>query len=151
VSLSKNYSVPIIKVCFTIAVEDPRLVLIIGSIGLSLNILSATLLHEHHSHYDEGHDHSHSRSDHARLHAAQGVDQTSINMEAAVSPSGSPDENIPVTVSIRTHHPYITILTNMSHSPVATTRNTDTPSSICGGRGVILECWAYSCMLLQMQ
>jgi len=101
VSLSKNYFVPITDVCLTIAVENPRLVLIIGSIGLGLNILSATLLHEHHSHHGEGHDHGHSHSERAGSFAVQGGDLTSINVEGAVSPSGSPDENILVTVSIR--------------------------------------------------
>ncbi|KAH8429389.1 cation diffusion facilitator family transporter [Aspergillus melleus] len=39
-------------------VENPKLVLIIGSIGLGLNIISVLFLHEH----DHGHDHSHGHS-----------------------------------------------------------------------------------------
>ncbi|KAI0390376.1 cation efflux protein [Xylariaceae sp. FL0594] len=50
-------------------VENPKLVLAIGSIGLVLNILSATLLHEHHDHHHghnhEGHDHDHSHDEEA--------------------------------------------------------------------------------------
>ena len=49
-------------------VENPKLVLIIGCIGLTLNLISAAFLHEHdhgdghgHSH---GHDHSHSHGEH---------------------------------------------------------------------------------------
>ncbi|PKY05613.1 cation diffusion facilitator family metal ion transporter [Aspergillus campestris IBT 28561] len=40
-------------------VENPKLMLIMGCIGLGLNILSVTFLHEHHHH---GHDHDHSHS-----------------------------------------------------------------------------------------
>ncbi|KAI1470574.1 putative cation diffusion facilitator family metal ion transporter [Daldinia caldariorum] len=41
-------------------VENPKLVLIMGCVGLALNIISATLLHEHHGHDHGGHSHSHS-------------------------------------------------------------------------------------------
>ncbi|KAK8127171.1 cation diffusion facilitator family metal ion transporter [Apiospora sp. TS-2023a] len=34
--------------------EDPKLVLIMGCVGLALNILSAVLLHEHHGHHHHG-------------------------------------------------------------------------------------------------
>ncbi|PYH47212.1 putative di-, tri-valent inorganic cation transporter [Aspergillus saccharolyticus JOP 1030-1] len=37
-------------------VENPKLMFIMGSIGLGLNLISATFLHEHHHH---GHDHDH--------------------------------------------------------------------------------------------
>ncbi|KAK8091353.1 cation diffusion facilitator family metal ion transporter [Apiospora phragmitis] len=43
-------------------IENPKLVLIMGCVGLTLNILSATLLHEHHGHHhhsDSGHHHAH--------------------------------------------------------------------------------------------
>ncbi|KAI1875101.1 uncharacterized protein JN550_002530 [Neoarthrinium moseri] len=54
-------------------VENPLLVLIMGCIGLTLNILSAALLgHEHHGH---SHDHSHSHEDshvHPDEHASNG-------------------------------------------------------------------------------
>ncbi|CAI6341092.1 unnamed protein product [Periconia digitata] len=42
-------------------VESPKLILIVGSIGLGLNIISAVFLHEH----DHGHGHGHSHGDHA--------------------------------------------------------------------------------------
>ncbi|KAI0206383.1 cation efflux protein [Astrocystis sublimbata] len=49
-------------------VENPKLVLIIGAVGLALNILSATLLHEHHGHdhggHSHGHGHAHGEHDH---------------------------------------------------------------------------------------
>ncbi|TLD23865.1 hypothetical protein PspLS_06804 [Pyricularia sp. CBS 133598] len=41
--------------------EDPFLVLIMGCVGLGLNIISIIFLHEHHDHAD-GHTHSHSHS-----------------------------------------------------------------------------------------
>ncbi|KAK8092492.1 hypothetical protein PG999_014691 [Apiospora kogelbergensis] len=49
-------------------VEDPKLMLIMGCIGLTLNILSAALLHEHHGHHhhdDSGQHvhHSHATAD----------------------------------------------------------------------------------------
>ncbi|KAK3944919.1 cation efflux family protein [Diplogelasinospora grovesii] len=39
-------------------VENPKLILIMGSVGLTLNIISVIFLHEHH--HDHGHSHSHS-------------------------------------------------------------------------------------------
>ncbi|KAI4602491.1 hypothetical protein KJ359_009735 [Pestalotiopsis sp. 9143b] len=45
-------------------VEDPKLVLIMGCIGLTINVLSAALLgHDHHGH-DHGHGHDHASHDH---------------------------------------------------------------------------------------
>ncbi|KAI1799050.1 putative cation diffusion facilitator family metal ion transporter [Daldinia bambusicola] len=52
-------------------VENPKLVLIMGCVGLALNIISATLLHEHHGHDHGGHSHSHSPiedNEHAESH-----------------------------------------------------------------------------------
>ncbi|KAI1826399.1 cation efflux family protein [Xylaria intraflava] len=49
-------------------IDSPQLVLIIGSVGLVLNILSATILHEHHGGHSHGHSHSHSH-DHGHEHA----------------------------------------------------------------------------------
>ncbi|KAF2019779.1 cation efflux protein/ zinc transporter-like protein [Aaosphaeria arxii CBS 175.79] len=51
-------------------VEQPKIVLIVGCIGLTLNIISALFLHEHdhghgHSH-GHGHDHDHAHADHPR-------------------------------------------------------------------------------------
>ncbi|KAI2618031.1 cation efflux protein [Hypomontagnella submonticulosa] len=43
-------------------IENPQLVLIMGCVGLALNIISATLLHEHHGHDHGGHGHGHSHS-----------------------------------------------------------------------------------------
>ncbi|KAK9793976.1 hypothetical protein SCARD494_06076 [Seiridium cardinale] len=52
-------------------VEDPRLVLIMGCIGFTLNVLSAALLgHEHHGHdHGHGHGHNHTHSDHIHDHS----------------------------------------------------------------------------------
>lgn len=43
-------------------VENPKLVLIIGSIGLTLNLISAVFVHEHD--HGDGHDNDHSHSSH---------------------------------------------------------------------------------------
>ncbi|CEL02372.1 hypothetical protein ASPCAL03543 [Aspergillus calidoustus] len=40
-------------------VEDPNLMLIIGCIGLGLNVICAMFLHEHHHGHDHDHDHGH--------------------------------------------------------------------------------------------
>lgn len=45
-------------------VENPKLVLIVGCIGLALNLISAAFLHEHDHGSENGHAHSHSHSDH---------------------------------------------------------------------------------------
>ncbi|KAI0525872.1 cation efflux protein [Xylaria bambusicola] len=81
-------------------VDNPKLVLIIGSVGLTLNILSATLLHEHHGHDHGGHshgqDHSHTEGhshDHGEEH---GHSHGPVNVEAA-SPRERSMENIALT------------------------------------------------------
>ncbi|KAJ5631600.1 uncharacterized protein N7484_011700 [Penicillium longicatenatum] len=62
-------------------IEDPKLVLIIGCIGLGLNIISVLFLHEH------GHDHGH---DHG---------PTAIEVEDGLSPISDDDQD-----SISKHH-----------------------------------------------
>ena len=49
-------------------VENPKLVLIMGCIGLTLNIISAVFLHGDHAHHGHAHGHSHGHS-HAHAHA----------------------------------------------------------------------------------
>jgi zinc transporter 1 len=48
-------------------VENPKLVLIIGCIGLTLNLISAAFLHEHDHGDDHGHGHGHSQG-HSHSH-----------------------------------------------------------------------------------
>ncbi|KAL2838393.1 cation efflux protein [Aspergillus pseudodeflectus] len=45
-------------------VEDPKLMLIIGCIGLGLNVICAMFLHEHHHGHDHDHDHDHGHHHH---------------------------------------------------------------------------------------
>ncbi|KAK8059077.1 cation diffusion facilitator family metal ion transporter [Apiospora saccharicola] len=45
-------------------IEDPKLVLIMGCVGLALNILSAVLLHEHHGHHHHGDSGHHAHQSH---------------------------------------------------------------------------------------
>ncbi|CAG8176122.1 unnamed protein product [Penicillium salamii] len=51
-------------------VEQPKLVLIIGCVGLALNIISASFLHEHG--HDHGHGHSHSHGDNSSASSVAG-------------------------------------------------------------------------------
>lgn len=56
-------------------VENPKIVLIVGCVGLTLNIISAAFLHEHHDHGHGGHSHGHDDShgshshDHSHTHS----------------------------------------------------------------------------------
>ncbi|KAF9087010.1 hypothetical protein BGX29_001095 [Mortierella sp. GBA35] len=83
-------------------IEDPKLVLIVGGIGLACNLLGLVLFHDHaghgHSHghsNSQGHGHSHSHS-HSHSHANE--KPTSEKSKVAVqasssSPSDSPQSN----------------------------------------------------------
>ncbi|KAI0196020.1 cation efflux family protein [Xylaria flabelliformis] len=83
-------------------VENPKLVLIIGSVGLALNILSATLLHEHHGHDHGGHSHGH---DHAHAGQEHGHSHGPANVEAAIPSSQNSSEDIPLTpISAHAEH-----------------------------------------------
>lgn len=57
-------------------VENPKLVLIVGCIGLALNVISAAFLHEHD--HGEGHGHSHCHS-HNHSHAHGDVENLSTS------------------------------------------------------------------------
>lgn len=94
-----------------LGVENPKLVLIMGCIGLTLNILSATLLHEHHGHDhgDHGHSHSHSHSHaggddlaHSHSHGEEGEHHSHshgpVNIEAGIA-SGDGIHEYPMSVS----------------------------------------------------
>ncbi|KAI1395365.1 cation efflux protein [Hypoxylon fuscum] len=90
-------------------IENPKLVLIMGCIGLTLNIISATLLHEHHGHDHGGHGHSHSHAegtsheDHGHEHS-----HSHVNVEAGgqVTDSSSADhDDVPLTpISAHAEH-----------------------------------------------
>ncbi|PGG97688.1 CDF family cation efflux system protein [Blastomyces parvus] len=60
-------------------VDKPELILIIGCVGLSLNIISAFFIHEHgHEHHGHGHGHSHG---HATPEVDAEHDQTTVTIE----------------------------------------------------------------------
>ncbi|KAI1142010.1 cation efflux protein [Hypoxylon sp. FL0543] len=99
-------------------VNNPKLVLIMGCVGLTLNIISATLLHEHH-----GHDHDHGGHNHGHMHAGDnghaenethdhnhdhGDDHGYVNIEAGRHAShnlGEDQEDIPLTpISAHAEH-----------------------------------------------
>ncbi len=115
------------------AIESPKLVLIIGSVGLALNILSATLLHEHHGHDHGGHGHGHSHS-HTESHSHEPGHEHEhndgpVNIEAAIPSSQDSRENIVLTVSAVVSPLFISNLTNTPSSLSALMRSTDIPSS----------------------
>ncbi|KAI1189983.1 cation efflux protein [Nemania serpens] len=92
-------------------IESPKLVLIIGSVGLALNLLSATLLHEHHGHDHGGHDHGHSHShtvddSHAHGHGHEhGHSHSHVNIEAAITSSRNSSQGILLTpISAHAEH-----------------------------------------------
>ncbi|KAI0871567.1 cation efflux protein [Hypoxylon argillaceum] len=92
-------------------IENPKLILVIGSVGLALNILSATLLHEHH-----GHDHSGQSHDHGDTHTVddshapehrnrQDHSHSHVNIEAAIASSQNSSEHVPLTpISAHAEH-----------------------------------------------
>lgn len=75
-------------------VENPNLVLIMGCVGLTLNIISATILHEHHGHdHGSGHGHGHSHS-HDHAHHTDGETPSSHSEELGHGHSHNDDVNI---------------------------------------------------------
>ncbi|KAJ3570336.1 hypothetical protein NPX13_g5766 [Xylaria arbuscula] len=96
-----------------VTVENPKLVLIVGSVGLTLNLLSATLLHEHHGHDHGGHGHSHGHS-HTEGHSHEqghehvhgyGRTHGPVNVEAALPSNEGSTENITLTpISAHAEH-----------------------------------------------
>ena len=99
-------------------VENPKLVLIMGCIGLTLNIISATILHEHHGHdhgggHGHGHEHTHGdeHSQEAHSHHQEGLSHghgpDDVNIESAmpVSDSSSIQDGTPSSPThIHTEH-----------------------------------------------
>ncbi|XXG99444.1 hypothetical protein Hte_005783 [Hypoxylon texense] len=94
-------------------VENPKLVLIMGCVGLTLNIISATLLHEHHGH-DHGHGHGHSHghshaedSTHAEGHVHD-HNHSHVNIEAGRQTTDSlsdDQDDVPLTpISAHAEH-----------------------------------------------
>ncbi|KAM3510839.1 hypothetical protein MY11210_005501 [Beauveria gryllotalpidicola] len=71
-------------------IENPKLVLIIGSVGLALNVLVLSFLHEHDHNHNHGNDsenaHSHSHS-HDQSHHNDKENQTQVSEEAIESNS----------------------------------------------------------------
>ncbi|KAI1098308.1 cation efflux protein [Jackrogersella minutella] len=87
-------------------IENPELVLIMGCVGLALNLISATLLHEFHDHghgHGHGHGHAHSHLEENSI-AEHGHDHdhnhSHVNIEAGLHVSGSSGEDqdgVPLT------------------------------------------------------
>ncbi|KAK3323493.1 cation efflux family protein, partial [Cercophora scortea] len=69
-------------------VENPKLVLIMGCVGLSLNIISAIFLHGHHEHgHEHQHGHSHDNHDHTDRLGCMQVPALTHDTDSAVEPS----------------------------------------------------------------
>ncbi|KAL1874446.1 hypothetical protein Daus18300_003464 [Diaporthe australafricana] len=75
-------------------IEDPRLVMIIGCVGLGLNIISAAFVHEHHGHdHSHGHSHGHDRGDahsHGHEHSHDHGEAAVVNLEPVSSNKANP-------------------------------------------------------------
>lgn len=69
-------------------IEDPRLVMIVGCVGLALNIISATFVHEHHGH-DHAHDHGHSDDHVDDHHEPEAVDLEPIETHNTKDQNGN--------------------------------------------------------------
>ncbi|KAM5373747.1 hypothetical protein ACJZ2D_006918 [Fusarium nematophilum] len=89
-----------------LAVTDPHLVLIVGSVGLALNILVMSFLHEHdHEHGGQGHGHEEQHTHPAGQH--QDVGETPTNNAAResearlTSPSSSHHEHKHTAVALK--------------------------------------------------
>ncbi|KAI1639327.1 cation efflux protein [Biscogniauxia mediterranea] len=87
-------------------VENPKLVLIMGSVGLALNIISATLLHEHHGHDHGGHGHGSHSHGHEHQHEHEGSHEHNqehshshghVNIEMAIPVTTGSSDDIPST------------------------------------------------------
>ncbi|KAI1161085.1 cation efflux protein [Nemania serpens] len=86
-------------------VESPKLVLVIGSVGLALNLLSASLLHEHHGHDHGGHGHGHSHSHIVDNSHEHGHSHSHVNIEAAIPSRQSFSDDILLTpISAHAEH-----------------------------------------------
>lgn len=89
-------------------IEDPRLVMIVGCIGLGLNIISAAFVHEHHGHdHSHGHGHGHEHGEahshdhgHGHGHAHDHGEAAVVNLEPVRSNSLSKAN---VSNRVRTH------------------------------------------------
>ncbi|KAM3556592.1 hypothetical protein ARSEF4850_005456 [Beauveria asiatica] len=84
-------------------IEDPKLVLIIGSVGLALNVLVMSFLHEHD--HDHGHGHDPENS-HSHSHHNDKENQTQISEEAIESnvPAGDIERGSELGASSITSH-----------------------------------------------
>ncbi|RYO93859.1 hypothetical protein DL764_007910 [Monosporascus ibericus] len=90
-------------------IGDPKLVLIMGCVGLTLNIISATILHEHRGHdHDSVHIHAHHHdlglspqklfhhshsNDDVNIESAMPCSDSSSRVESSVTPIGSHAEH----------------------------------------------------------
>ncbi|KAI0010036.1 cation efflux protein [Xylariaceae sp. FL0662B] len=84
-------------------VDNPRLVLIVGCIGLTLNVLSATILHDHHGHDHGGHGHGHSHEqEHAHAHERPNDHPNIEAGQPGTDNSSQNEDDIPLT-PISTH------------------------------------------------
>ena len=76
-------------------IENPQLVLIMGSVGLTLNLISATILHEHHSHdHGGGLNDSHSNEHQQKTHQSHGTDGVDIELAIPALDSSSLRERV---------------------------------------------------------
>ncbi|RYP44232.1 hypothetical protein DL768_009296 [Monosporascus sp. mg162] len=90
-------------------IGDPKLVLIMGCVGLTLNIISATILHEHHGHdHDSVHIHAHhddpGLSPRKPFHHSHSNDDVNIESAMPCSDSSSRVESSVTPIGAHTEH-----------------------------------------------
>lgn len=78
-----------------IVIENPKLVLIVGGIGLVCNLLGLVLFHDHagHGHSHGAHSHSHSHSDNSHSEKTKRTAQTTTSPSTSPVSSSSSDDS----------------------------------------------------------
>ncbi|RYO86441.1 hypothetical protein DL766_003106 [Monosporascus sp. MC13-8B] len=97
------------RLIFIEHIGAPKLVLIMGCVGLTLNIISATILHEHHGHdHDSVHIHAHHHgpgfSRQKLFHHSHSNDDANIESAMPCSDSSSRMESSVIPIDAHTEH-----------------------------------------------
>lgn len=93
-------------------VDDPKLVLIVGSVGLVLNLISAAFLHEHDHGDSHGHSHGHDHSSHVHGDVESLASSTTHN---EVSPHDHHPEHLHLSLALPKHGMDLGILGVLIH------------------------------------
>ncbi|KGQ09286.1 Zinc/cadmium resistance protein [Beauveria bassiana D1-5] len=101
-------------------IEDPKLVLIIGSVGLALNVLVMSFLHEHDHDHGHGHNpenvHSHSHSHHNDKEPQTQVSEEAIESNVPVGDSDKGSEFSASSITSHVEHKHSVQMAAAAHS-----------------------------------